>query len=486
MSVRQLDVAIDRPLPQSPGAERAVLGSILINNAAFYRVDLTTDDFFNDAHRSIWSAMCLLAEERREIDLLTLKEELASRGILQDCGGSAYIASLVDGIPDVANVEQYAVIVKDKAKLRRLIVAGNRMMSAALDSDADPTEIASEAMRHLSPQTSGGAECRELVEIISENFHKLAKQANGEIPGAIRCGLPDLDLSKCFCRKKLTGLGFPSNHGKTSLAVALSDGFTENGHSVVFFSLESSEDDVALRWASARAQVAHSRTQDWSRLLDRQDDLKRLHEAAKAASAKRLRIERKIRTVEGIYAACRRLKQQHGLDVALIDYIQLVRTEERIGNLEERYAHISQLLLEYSIDLDISIIITSQLNKDWRSRPITRPLADGRKGELETVAYELDQEDLKRCAAIGETCRVLLLGYRPALVGLQHNIHGDEIGRCYVDLKIAKNNENVTGRYDAHFDEVCQTFKMGLCRDNKCQTRGNGDKPKPEQGVLLK
>src|SRR5437588_9345596 len=140
MSVAQLDVAIDRPLPQSPDAERAVLGSIIINNNAFWRVigQVDIEDFFKDVHRDIFAVMKALADQSREIDLLTLKEELARRGMLEECGGSAYIASLVDGIPDVANVERYARIVKEKSSLRRLIILGNKVMRGALDTPADP------------------------------------------------------------------------------------------------------------------------------------------------------------------------------------------------------------------------------------------------------------------------------------------------------------------------------------------------------------
>src|SRR6266508_5754692 len=152
MSIAQLDtVAIDRPLPQSPDAERAVLGSILINNNAFYRVmgTIDTEDFFKDAHRSIFATMRSLAEQSREIDLLTLKEELARHAQLEHVGGSAYIASLVDGIPDVANVERYARIVKEKSMLRRLIVMGNSVMRAAFDAPNEPAEVLNIAEQSL-------------------------------------------------------------------------------------------------------------------------------------------------------------------------------------------------------------------------------------------------------------------------------------------------------------------------------------------------
>src|SRR5512141_1200484 len=160
MSVAQLDVALDKPLPQSTDAERAVLGSILINNNAFYRVlgTIDTADFFRDAHRTIFATMRSLAEQSREIDLLTLKEELSKHADLDKVGGPAYISSLVDGIPDVANVERYAKIVKEKSTLRRLIVMGNSVMRAALDAPGEPAEVLNIAEKSLYEIAEGNTE----------------------------------------------------------------------------------------------------------------------------------------------------------------------------------------------------------------------------------------------------------------------------------------------------------------------------------------
>jgi replicative DNA helicase len=143
MATAQLDVVLDRPLPQNPEAERAVLGAILFNNNAFYRVvgTIDTEDFFKDAHRTIFATMRALAEESREIDLITLKNELGKHGTLDQVGGPGYIASLVDGIPDIANVERYAKIVKEKSTLRRLVVMGNSVMRAALDTPGEPGDV---------------------------------------------------------------------------------------------------------------------------------------------------------------------------------------------------------------------------------------------------------------------------------------------------------------------------------------------------------
>src|SRR5205823_74188 len=191
MSIAQLDVAIDRPLPQSPDAERAVLGSILINNNAFYRVmgTIDTEDFFKDAHRSIFATMRSLAEQSREIDLLTLKEELGRRAQLEHAGGSAYIASLVDGIPDVANVERYARIVKEKSTLRQLIVMGNKVMRAALDTPSEPSEVLNIAEKSLYEIAEGSTDKGfvSLDRITRTNMNAIEQLQNA---GKLITGIP--------------------------------------------------------------------------------------------------------------------------------------------------------------------------------------------------------------------------------------------------------------------------------------------------------
>ena len=151
MSVAQLDVTLDRPMPQSPDAERAILGAVLINNHAFYRVigTIDTEDFFKDAHRTIFATMRRMAERSQEIEPLTLKEELAKHAQLEQVCGVAYVSSLVDVVPDIANVERYAKIVKEKSMLRRLIVMGNSVMRAALDAPSEPSEVLNIAEKTL-------------------------------------------------------------------------------------------------------------------------------------------------------------------------------------------------------------------------------------------------------------------------------------------------------------------------------------------------
>ncbi|HEU4889747.1 MAG TPA: replicative DNA helicase [Thermoanaerobaculia bacterium] len=160
MSVAQLDVSLDRQMPQSPDAERAVLGAILINNHAFYRIigTIDTEDFFRDAHRTIFATMRRMAEHSQDIEPLTLKEELAKHAQLEQVGGVAYVTSLMDVVPDVANVERYAQIVKEKSMLRRLIVMGNSVMRAALDAPSEPSDVLNIAEKSLYEIAEGSTD----------------------------------------------------------------------------------------------------------------------------------------------------------------------------------------------------------------------------------------------------------------------------------------------------------------------------------------
>jgi replicative DNA helicase len=184
MSVAQLDIALDRPMPQSSDAERAVLGSILINNHAFYRVigTIDTDDFFKDAHRTIFATMRRMAERSQEIETLTLKEELSKNALLDQAGGVAYISSLLDSVPDVANVERYARIVKEKSTLRRLIVMGNSVMRAALDAPGEPEEVLNVAEKSLFQIAEG------TVDKAFTSVDKIARRNLADIEQIKRAG----------------------------------------------------------------------------------------------------------------------------------------------------------------------------------------------------------------------------------------------------------------------------------------------------------
>src|SRR5687768_7517068 len=275
MSAAQLDVVLDRPLPQSTDAERAVLGSILINNNAFYRVlgTIDTPDFFRDAHRTIFATMRNLAEQSREIDLLTLKDELGKKAQLDQVGGSAYISSLVDGIPDVANVERYAKIVKEKSTLRRLIVMGNSVMRAALDAPNEPAEVLNIAEKSLYEIAEGNID-KGFVAIdritrtnmtAIEQLHNAGKLITGIPTGYDRFN----EFTSGFQPQDLIIIAARPSMGKTSFMMNIAESIAipeRNGearppagrlHSVGVFSLEMSKEQIGLRMLSSESGVSY-------------------------------------------------------------------------------------------------------------------------------------------------------------------------------------------------------------------------------------
>src|SRR5687767_5270401 len=276
MSVAQLDVTLDRQMPQSPDAERAVLGAILINNHAFYRVigTIDTEDFFRDAHRTIFATMRRMAEHSQDIEPLTLKEELAKYAQLEQIGGVAYVTSLMDVVPDVANVERYAQIVKEKSMLRRLIVMGNSVMRAAFDAPSEPSDVLNIAEKSLY-EIAEGATDKGFVSL--ERITRANMTAIEQIhsnAGRLVTGLPTgydrfNEMTSGFQPQDLIILAARPSMGKTSLmmniaetiAIPGKDGQPRNGsqrlYGVGVFSLEMSKEQIGLRILSSESGVSN-------------------------------------------------------------------------------------------------------------------------------------------------------------------------------------------------------------------------------------
>src|SRR6266576_4148980 len=356
MTAVQIDTVLDRPLPQSTDAERAVLGSILINNNAFYRVmgTIDTEDFFKDAHRSIFATMRSLAEQSREIDLLTLKEELARHAQLERVGGSAYIASLVDGIPDVANVERYARIVKEKSMLRRLIVMGNSVMRAALDAPSEPADVLNIAEQSLYKIAEGSIDKGfvTLDRITRKNMESIEQlQHAGKLITGIPTGYDRFDeFTSGFQPQDLIIIAARPSMGKTSfmmniaesIAIPAKDGGprppAQRLYSVGVFSLEMSKEQIGLRILSSESGVSNHLIRA-GMLSER--NWRDLAEASARLAKARIYVDDTpgIDIVE-MRARARRLKMDAGVDMVMIDYLQLMAVK---GRVESRNQEISQI-----------------------------------------------------------------------------------------------------------------------------------------------
>jgi replicative DNA helicase len=386
-------VAAERTLPHNLEAERSVLGAILVHNDAFNSAAqvILPADFYRDAHRRIFDKMISLNERNHAIDFITLKEELARAGELDEVGGPAYIASLADGVPRATNIEYYAKIVKEKATLRNLIYAANKILTNAYEADQESDLILDEAESAIfsvadDRMKAGFVPMRDLVK---ESFPKIEQlfEQKWLITG-VPTGFVDLDeMTRGLQGGDLIIVAARPSMGKTSLTLNMAQYVAAQPDLVVgFFSLEMSKESLFIRLLTSEAQI------DSHRLLSGaigQKDYGRISHALETLSAMKLYIDdtANIGVLE-MRAKCRRLQAEHGLNMIVVDYIQLMSGRGRFENRTLELASISRSLKGLAKELNVPIVVLSQLSRGPESRADHRPqLSDLREsGALEQDA----------------------------------------------------------------------------------------------------
>src|SRR6185503_6867594 len=254
--------AAERTLPHNLEAERSVLGAILVHNDAFNLAAQVIDshDFYRDAHRRIFDKMVALNERHDAIDFITLKEELARTGQLDDVGGPAYIASLADGVPRSANVEFYARIVKEKSTLRSLIYSASKIMAEAYAAEQEPDLLLDEAERAIFSIAedrirAGFVPLRDLVQSSFTTIEKL-QQHKGMVTG-VPTGFVDLDeMTSGLQPSDLILVAARPSMGKTSFVLNIAQHVgTSTDMTVGFFSLEMSKEQLFMRLLTSEARI---------------------------------------------------------------------------------------------------------------------------------------------------------------------------------------------------------------------------------------
>src|SRR6187431_2371829 len=252
----------ERTLPHNLEAERSVLGAILVHNDAFNTAVQVIDsqDFYRDAHRRVFEKMIALNERNQAIDFVTLKEELSRSGELDEVGGPTYIASLADGVPRATNVEYYARIVKEKATLRNLIYAANKILTNAYEADQESDLILDEAESAIFAVAddrlkSGFIAMRDLVKDSFPKIEQLFEQKR--LITGVPTGFEDLDeMTRGLQGGDLIIIAARPSMGKTSLVLNISQFVaTQPNLTVGFFSLEMSKESLFIRLLTSVAQI---------------------------------------------------------------------------------------------------------------------------------------------------------------------------------------------------------------------------------------
>lgn len=379
-------------------AERAVLGAILLDPKALDAVGdrLTESAFYRDSHRAIWAAVVRLSQRSVAADLLTVKAELGPK--LDECGGAAYLASLIDGVPLATNVRFYADLLKEAATKRAVVLLAHGLLEAA-GSGLAASELVDEAERRLLALSADATpgEPRSAAELgiaivpVLDRLH-----GDGRIRG-VRTGLPTLDaLTQGLKPGQLWVLGGRPSEGKSLLAQQIARDVARLHEPVLLVSLEMSDEEQVIRAIAAEAPVDGHRLES-GRLTPAEQE----RAADGIETFKRMSLwidDGADATVLSIRSKARRLKAQHGLSLLVLDYLQLLRPTSKSSNRQEQVAEMSRALKLLAKELRIPVLALSQLSR------ATEANGTKRKPRM---------SDLRESGAIEQDADVVLLIHRP-------------------------------------------------------------------------
>ena len=390
-----MSTAAERLAPHNLEAEKAVLGAVLLDSSLFNQAAqvLRADDFYLESHRRVFRAFAAISEKgaAEAIDMVTLREALAREGSLEDAGGAAYLSSLIDGLPRYSNIEHYARIVKDKSLLRRLIDAGTRIVNEGFLAEEDTRTIidrAQSAIFGIADEGMRGSGFVSIEELAAPTLEKLAKMvdARSGVTG-MPTGFMDFDnITAGLQSGDLIVLASRPGMGKTSLATNAALHVGRVGGSVGLFSLEMNVDQLFVRMVCSEARVNSQRVRT-GRISD--EEFKRLAPRIDAFMRYKVFIDdTPALSLMETRAKARRLKAEHGLQLLIIDYLQLMTTERRFENRNLEIGHITHGLKALAKELQVPILALSQLSRAPESRSGHRPmLADLREsGNIEQDA----------------------------------------------------------------------------------------------------
>jgi replicative DNA helicase len=435
------EATLERPLPQNLDAERSILGAILLDNHALNAAieNLKPEDFFLEQHRRVFNQMIALGESQQAIDLITLTESLHRVGELESSGGAPYLASLADGMPRVTNVEHYARIVREKALLRNLIHATHNIQQRALEGEdgADTILDNAESSIFALAEDRVKAGLIPVKDIVRDNFERLERIfREGKSITGVSTGYVELDkLLSGLQASDLLILAARPSQGKTALALNLAENISiRAGMPVAFFSLEMSKESLLQRLVASVAQIdGHKfRTGHLSR-----EDWRRMTEALGTISSAPLWIDDAGSTsVLEIGAKARRLKRDKGLKLLVVDYLQLITARGRFNSRQEEVASISRGLKGLAKELQIPVLVLSQLTR--------APEREERGPQL---------SDLRESGAIEQDADVVMFIYRPHWAKMDASPEE----RDQAEIQVAKQRNGPT-------DKVRFVFRSRLTR----------------------
>lgn len=448
----------DRIPPASLTAERAVLGSCIIDSEALSDIleILVSEDFYDVNHIEMFQTIYELHQNRKPVDMISVGEELSRRGIFDKLGGQPFISGLVDEIPTTANAAYHANIVKGYSIQRKLIEAGNHIVRLGYSTGMDSAEALEQAERLVFEvaQRKNSSSIMSIFEILrGGTFDKVESQyrSKGADFEGFNSGFVDLDqITRGFQKGSLNIIAARPSMGKTALALNIAQfggGKTHNSErtkaTVLIFSLEMSASQLVLRMLSSGGRVNSHKIQtgmlssnEWNQLVI----------AAGELETKPLYIDdSSTLTTMDFRSRCRRFKSKHDdLGLIIVDYLQLMShsSTRSYDNKQQEVAEISRTLKAVARETDCPVLALSQLSRGVESRQEKKPLLS----------------DLRDSGAIEQDADVVMMLYRSDYYSGEPNPENNS----EASLNIAKNRNGPTKELTLYFDREYTLFTNAM------------------------
>jgi replicative DNA helicase len=434
--MKDIDYSLHKVPPQNIEAEQSVLGGILLDNNAVNSVleILEIADFYSEAHRKIFSAIIELSEKSEPSDLITLSNLLRNNKQIDDVGGVAYLASLVDNVPSAANISYYSKIIKEKSILRRLIGVSTEILNKSYNSITEVGHVLDDAEQAIFEISENKIKPSffPLKDIIKDSFKTIEKlYEKKQLITGVPTGYEELDkLTSGFQQSDLVIIAGRPSMGKTALAINVAQNAAiEMEVPVAIFSLEMSKEQLAIRMLSSEARVDSQRLRkgflgetDWPKLTTA---------AGRLSDASIYIDDTPAISVLEMKAKSRRLKAENGLGLIVLDYLQLMRGRDSSMPREQEISEISRSLKALAKELDVPVVALSQLNRQVEARTDKRPYL----------------ADLRESGAIEQDADVILFIYRDEV----YNRSEDNPEKGLAEIIVGKQRNGPTGKVKLTF-----------------------------------
>ncbi len=444
-------------IPHNREAEEAVLGSVLVNTEVYYDLAhfLSADDFFLHRNQWIWEAFTRLQEQRRPIDLLTVGEQLDSQGRLVEIGGHAYLTGLINNVPSSIHAEAYGHMVEEAATRRRLLDAANRIARLAHQSDTLLEDVVNEAEKAVFGVSEQRLphQLQPIRQVLSEYYDRidyLARHKDETI--GVPTGFIDLDrlLGGMQPSDLLIIAGRPGQ-GKSGFCISVAKNASQlHKQHVAMFSLEMSNEQLVQRLVaqetginSQKLRLGEIQDEEWPLFTQAVSALGETHiylDDTPSISPLQLRTK------------CRRLHMEVGLDLIIIDYLQLMTGDTRMENRVQEVSYISRNLKALARELNVPVLAAAQLSRAVEQRSDKHPLLS----------------DLRESGSLEQDADIVMFIYRP------DQYETDTLKQNIAEIMVAKHRNGPVGSIELVFRESLAKF------ENAAAPRIREAEPAPE------